>query len=253
MSLISLKKKNEYAIVKLNRGRANPINHEMVNELRTVINRIEKDENLKGIILTGQPNFFSVGLDVIELYELNENQIKIFFKDLGDLFLELITFQKIHITAINGYAPAGGTLLAITSDYRIMANDAKFTIGLNEVSVGVPPTQRIIDTYSFVLGTGIASKLTLQGSLLSPEEAYKYGLIDKLCDTNNVLICAEKKMKEMLLGDYKVYRFAKKKLRSELINKLNYNTKKEINEINKLWWDPIIRKRIKKLVNKLKK
>ena len=85
-SKISLKKKNEYAIVKLNRGRANPINHEMVNELRTVINRIEKDENLKGIILTGQPNFFSVGLDVIELYELNENQIKIFFKDLGDLF-----------------------------------------------------------------------------------------------------------------------------------------------------------------------
>ena len=67
------------------------------------------------------------------------------------------------------------------------------------------------------------------------------------------MLLQEKAMKEMLLGDYKVYRFAKKKLRSELINKLNYNTKKEINEINKLWWDPIIRKRIKKLVNKLKK
>jgi len=113
-----------------------------------------------------------------------------------------------------------------------------------------PPSQRIIDTYSFVLGTRIASKLTLQGSFLSPIDAYNYGLVDQLCDTNDVVSCAENKMKEMLTGDFKVYKFAKQKLRSNLIAKLNYDPD---NEITQLWWDPTIRNRIKKLVLKLKK
>jgi len=110
----------------------------MVKELHLVLERLKNNDSVKGIILTGQRNFFSVGLDVIELFDYDHNQIKKNFKDFGDLFLELNSFPKIHITAINGCAPAGGTLLAIASDYRIMAKDNKFTIGLNEVAVGVP-------------------------------------------------------------------------------------------------------------------
>ena len=253
MSYINLISKPNYSIIELKRGRANPINQEMVDELSKTINLLEDDDSVKGIIITGQPDFFSVGLDIIELFEYDEIQIKKFFKDFGRLFIELNSFTKIHISAINGYAPAGGTLLAIPSDYRIMANDKKFKIGLNEVSVGVPPSQRMIDSYSFVLGDAISSKLTLQGSLLSPIEALKFGLVDQLSEKDLVITNAEKKMDEMLKGDFNVYKFAKKKLRSNLLSKLNYNDENELTEILRIWWEPSSRNRIKNLITKLKK
>ncbi|NNJ88979.1 MAG: enoyl-CoA hydratase/isomerase family protein, partial [Eudoraea sp.] len=71
MNTLQLINKEGYTIVQMNRGKVNAINFEMVQELRQVFGDIEKDDKVKGVILTGQPHYFSAGLDLIELVQYN--------------------------------------------------------------------------------------------------------------------------------------------------------------------------------------
>ena len=131
MEHIIVTKKSDYAIVQLNRGKVNAINHDLVKELRITIEELKKDDSIRGVIISGKPNYYSAGLDIKEIYYYNDAEIAAFFKDFGNLYLELAKFPKPLIAAITGHSPAGGTVIAITCDHRVMAEGEKFTIGLN--------------------------------------------------------------------------------------------------------------------------
>jgi enoyl-CoA hydratase/carnithine racemase len=79
MNTIKVNIKDKIAVLSLNRGRSNAINSEMVNELHQMIRNIENDDSIAGLILTGQDGFFSAGLDLIELFDYDEETIKSFF------------------------------------------------------------------------------------------------------------------------------------------------------------------------------
>ena len=74
METIKITKKENYAIVQLNRGKASPINHQMVKDLRTAWATLKTDDSVEGIVLTGQKGYFSVGLDLKEIFYFDEKQ-----------------------------------------------------------------------------------------------------------------------------------------------------------------------------------
>ena len=76
---INVEYKNDYAIVQLNRGRANAINQEMVDDVRSTFSQLDNEESVRGVILTGQPGMFSAGLDLIELYDYDREAMRKFF------------------------------------------------------------------------------------------------------------------------------------------------------------------------------
>ena len=108
MNTIKIIKKEGYTIVQMNRGKVNAINYEMVQELRQAFRDIENDKEVKGAILTGQPHYFSAGLDLIELFQYDKKLIQDFFNVFGALFIELMQITKPVISAITGHSPAGG-------------------------------------------------------------------------------------------------------------------------------------------------
>ena len=134
MDTIKVNIKDKIAVLSMNRGRSNAINAEMVAELHQMVRNIENDDSIAGLILTGKDGFFSAGLDLIELYNYDEEAIKNFWINFLDLVTTLVSFKKPMIAAISGHSPAGGCVLALCCDYRIMA-EGKFIIGLNEVPV----------------------------------------------------------------------------------------------------------------------
>ena len=69
------------ATITLDRGRSNPINHQMVKDLTVCIKELEADDNVGGVILTGKTGFFSSGIDLIEAYNYDEEQVKQFWTD----------------------------------------------------------------------------------------------------------------------------------------------------------------------------
>jgi len=101
------------ALIGLDRGKSNAINSEMLHELNNLLKSIENDDSILGIILHGKDSFFSSGLDLIELYDYDEVQIR----DFWVLFLEFVntfvSFKNPSIAAISGHSPAGGCVLSL--------------------------------------------------------------------------------------------------------------------------------------------
>ena len=252
MNTFKLSIKDKTAIIGLDRGKSNAINAEMVAELHQMIINIENDNNIGGLIITGKEGFFSAGLDLIELYDYDENKIKEFWNNFLEFVTALASFKKPLISAISGHSPAGGCVLAICSDYRIMA-EGKFIIGLNEVPVGIIVPEGIFHLYSFWIGNANASQFLLDGKLLGCEEALKYGLINEVVNPLSLMSVAEKKMQQYLQYDRTTWQQSKLNIRKELLLRVGADQSESLEIMLKQWWSPSTRSILHTIIQNLQK
>jgi len=248
MNTLKLIEKDTYTIVQLDRGKANAINFEMVNELRETFRRLEEDTSVKGVIITGKPHFFSAGLDLVELIQYDKPKMDDFLTAFGSLYTEMVRFTKPLIAAITGHSPAGGCVLAITCDNRYMAEGGKYVIGLNEVAVNVQISQGLTACYAYWLGTGRAHRYILEGKLLNVKEAQASGLVDEVLPLEEVVPRAEKQMRHYLRADEEIVVNTKAKLRKPLYEQLDANPENAMSEAAELWWKPEIRAKMQAYV-----
>ena len=252
MNTIKITIKDKTAIIGLNRGRSNAINSEMVAELSEMFKNIENDDNIGGLIITGNEGFFSAGLDLIELYEYDEFKIRKFWIDFLDLVSIMTSFRKPYISAISGHSPAGGCVLAICSDYRIMV-DGKYIIGLNEVPVGIIVPDSIFHLYSFWLGQAKAYRFMLEGKLMNPQEAFENQLIDEVVVEGGLVSAAERQMQRYLQFDKTTWQQSKLNLRKELLSKVNTDHSVSLDKMLKQWWSPSTRSILQTIIQNLQK
>ncbi len=250
MNTINVTLKDRIAILTLDRGRSNAMNSEMITELHQMIRNIENDDNVAGIIITGKEGFFSAGLDLIELYDYDEVTIRIFWNDFLNLVKTMTSFRKPMISAISGHSPAGGCVLALCSDYRVMA-EGKFIIGLNEVPVGIIVPSAIFHLYAFWLGNANAYRNMLEGKLMEPDEALACGLIDELVKPESILYAAERKMQKYIQLDAGTWRQSKINMRSELVAKVSADQTAMLDLMLKQWWLPGTRSILKTIIQNL--
>ena len=250
MSTIKVSIKDRIAILGLDRGRSNAINSEMVAELSQMLRSIENDENIAGLILTGKEGFFSAGLDLIELYNYDEEKIRAFWIDFLNLVTALSSFKKPLIAAINGHSPAGGCVLALCCDYRIMS-EGKFIIGLNEVPVGIIIPEAIFHLYAFWLGNAQAYRFMLEGRLMNTEEALAAGLVDEVVKPESILYAAERKMQKYIQLERNTWQQSKLNLRSDLLKKISKDPSETLDIMFKQWWSPGTRSILKTIIQNL--
>ncbi len=252
MNTFKLSVRDKIAYLTLNRGTSNAINSEMVHELKDMLDNLEKDEQIGGLILTGNEGFFSAGLDLIELYNYNEAEIKQFWHDFLDMVAVFVAFKKPMISAISGHSPAGGCVLAICSDYRIMA-EGKYIIGLNEVPVGIIVPDSIFHIYAFWLGKAKAYRFLMEGKLMRTQEALEVGLVDELVDGKSLLTAAERKMKQYLGFDWTTWQQSKINLRTELVQTVQADQTATLELMLKQWWSPSTRSILHTIIQNLQK
>jgi len=252
MNTISTTIKDRLAIITLNRGKSNSLNREMITELTDMLINIEADANIGGVMITGKDHFFSAGLDLIEIYDYNEEQVKSFW----DLFLNFVSkitaFKKPLVAAINGHSPAGGCVIALACDARVMA-EGKYIIGLNEVPVGIIVPTSIFDLYSFWLGKADATRSLLEGKLFNPEEALAIGLIDELVKPESILTSAERKARKYMAYESNTWSQSKLNIRKELIKSTSADQSADLEIMLKQWWSPSTRAILKTIIDSLQK
>ena len=252
MKTIEVTIKDRLAIVTLNRGKSNSLNREMVTELTEMLENIENDTNIGGAMITGKDHFFSAGLDLIELYNYNEEEAKSFWHLFLNFVAKITAFKKPLIAAINGHSPAGGCVIALACDARVMAQ-GKYIIGLNEVPVGIIVPNSIFHLYAFWLGKANASRSLLEGKLFSPDEAVAIGLVDEVISADSILTAAERKARKYMAFEDNTWQQSKVNIRRDLIEITQANQSADLAVMLEQWWAPSTRAILKTIIDNLQK
>lgn len=164
--------------VRMNDGKVNAFDFELANELEAVFREIAEDES-DAVILTGSGRTFSAGVDLFRVLEEGPDYTARFIRALDSMFRTVFEFPKPLVTAVNGHAIAGGCLLAISGDVRIMA-EGNGRIGVPELMVGVPFPVYALEMVSLTLKGRALDQFLYTGTLAVPVVARDAGLVDRI-------------------------------------------------------------------------
>jgi len=181
--------------LRLARPPANALSPELMAALTAALARAAAEasapapaagERVAALVLSGSPGMFSAGLDVPYLLTLDRAGIHVMWRNLYGLLRTLAASPLPVVAAITGHSPAGGAVLAIHCDARVMA-DGDFRIGLNEVRVGLPLPPVILAAMRRLVGPRQAERMSVSGALVSPAEAARIGLVDEVVPPDQVV------------------------------------------------------------------
>lgn len=166
--------------LKMERPPVNALGSDLVNELNLALK--EAAQSSEAIIISGREGLFSAGLDVPELLQLDREGMSEFWRRFFGL-LETIARSPVPVVAaLTGHAPAGGAVITLFCDYRVMSR-GEYVIGLNETQVGLLVPGVIREALIRLVGAHKAERMIVAGTLLSPDEALANGLVDALSDS----------------------------------------------------------------------
>lgn len=171
--------------IKLARPPANALSVELVEKL--IQSLVTAGEEAGAVVVSGLPGMFSAGLDVPQLLQFERSDMSRFWQ----IFLRLLkTIAHMPVPtafAMTGHAPAGGIVMAIFGDYRIMPK-GNFKTGLNEVQVGLAVPSPIHGALVRAVGPHTAERILVAGELMDSEKALRIGLIDELAEDSDRVV-----------------------------------------------------------------
>ncbi|XP_013876930.1 enoyl-CoA delta isomerase 1, mitochondrial [Austrofundulus limnaeus] len=217
------------AVMHMQSPPVNSLSLDFLTEFCISVEKLEMDKGCRGLIITsGQPKVFSAGLDILEMYGKSPEHYAEFWKAVQEMWLKLYSSNMVTVAAINGSSPAGGCLVALTCDYRIMADNPRYSIGLNETQLGIVAPFWFKDTLVNVVGHR-NTEISLQlGLLYNPLDALKIGLVDQLVPEDQILAAATQTMSKWLAIPEHARQLTKSMMRLPTVDKLRANREADI-------------------------
>jgi 3,2-trans-enoyl-CoA isomerase len=210
----------------------------------------------RAVLLSGRPGLFSAGLDVPALLQLDRAGLVEFWQDFFGLCGALASSPIPTVAAISGHSPAGGAVLSIFCDYRIMARSSDpakpFRIGLNEVQVGLSVPECIQFALRRLIGGYRAERLMVSGTMLDAEQALKIGFVDELVGADQVVARSLEWLQALLKLPPQAMSTTRLLARSDLIEVFTDPTKLSAEEFADGWFGAESQATLKALVEKLK-
>lgn len=195
------------AVVRMAHGRVNAMDLELLAALRQAITRAAGQP----LVLTGSGSCFSAGVDLRRIVAEPSAYTAQFLTELSAVFLAAFRHPRPVVAAVNGHALAGGCVLALAADHRLMAGG---TIGLTELRVGVPFPTAAVEIVRYAVG-GTAGRLALTGDALDVDEALRLGLVQERCPPDEVVPRGVARAVAMAAGRPEAYAATKRQLHAE--------------------------------------
>ena len=188
---IIFEKKDGIGYVTVNRPEAlNALNDSVIEELDSVFRAIDRDDEVRVVIITGAGRAFVAGADIAQMSRLDGSEGRV-MSMRGQKVMEFIEFMdKPVIAAVNGFALGGGNELSMACDIRIASETAKF--GQPEVNLGIIPGYGGTQRLPRLVGRGMAKKLIYSAEIIDAEEAYRIGLVDEIVPADQLMDTAAK-------------------------------------------------------------
>ncbi|MFI5322563.1 MAG: enoyl-CoA hydratase/isomerase family protein [Thermodesulfobacteriota bacterium] len=246
MDFVELSHDQGITTVTINRPKVNAINEQVVLELRNVFWDLESNNRVKAVILTGRGSFFSFGFDIPGFMDYSKESFHMFIVSFSELIQRIFVFPKPVIAALNGHAVAGGCILAMACDRRIMVT-GKFKIALNELTLGATVFTSIAEILKFTVGSRTAQHILYSGSMNSGEEALTLGLVDELVSEEGLKAAALSSARDIAGSDGYAFRNIKRLLRTEVLDAIERDEKASLSDFVEIWYSPNTQEKLKKV------
>jgi len=247
---MKLESHGDVAVLRMNAGKANAVNLEFLDGLeRIVAEFLESDA--RAAVLTGYDRFFSAGLDLVHLIELDRGGMSKLMQRFHDTLFRLFRCPRPVVAAINGHAIAGGCVVALQTDYRILAGDGSL-MGLNETQLGVGLPSIVVESLRWQVPHSSWMEVALRGRIFDAKGALAIGLVHEVCDPDLVEPRAMEKARELAGIPGAAYAQVKTSLRRPAIEELAHAGANEADAWLDTWFAPQTRELLARAVAKLK-
>ena len=232
MSGIHLERQGGLAILRLDKSRGNAIDEALVEELIRACTALGADDGARGVLLaSAHPKLFCPGLDLVSLVERDREAMRDFMARFAQTVWSLYGLLKPVVACVNGAAVAGGCILALTADSRVLARGA--AIGLNEVRIGVPLPWSVVMLLKSVVAPWALADVALLGRNFEGDEALRAGLADAVVERAALEETAMARLQEFAEKDALAFGATKGWLRSQTVAAMKAHEA----ETNDVWLD----------------
>ncbi|MHB1420725.1 MAG: enoyl-CoA hydratase/isomerase family protein [Bacillota bacterium] len=226
---ITVEKKEGMATVSLNRPEHyNALSPSLLQELRQAMEGCAADNEIRAVILTGTGKAFCSGGDLRAMKENFSDPGKLLLgmvDDVNRLVISIRRMSKPVIAAINGAVGGAGISIAAACDLRVASVNAKYRQAYTSNGISVDAGWSAFVPH--LIGMGRASELLLLDPVFTSEEAYQYGLVNRIVPESEVLSTAQQWAEKLSTGPIRSYAQAKTLLNASMLPDLETQLEKE--------------------------
>ncbi len=234
------------AEVRLERGKVNALNEEVVDEMAECLRRLAEDPGVRAVVLTGTGRFFSFGFDIPGFLRHSKEEFLAYLRKFAALYRDLFVHPRPVVAALNGHAVAGGCMLALACDARLMAA-GKGKIALNEISFGSSLFAGSVEMLRYCVGDRSAQQIAYSGRMFAPDEALALGLVDRVVPEAELLGAAREVAREHGAKEPAAFRSVKLLLRQPVLDEMIRREEASLAEFVEIWYSERTRKNLEKI------
>lgn len=250
MGTLRIERDGALARLRLDKARGNAIDEALANDLLAALRELEADDGLRGVLLcSAHPKLFCPGLDLVSLVEYDREAMERFLAVFGDLVPSLYGFPRPVVAALGGHAVAGGCVLALTADLRVLRRGAQ--IGLNEVRVGVPLPWSVATLLRASVPPTSLTRVALLGENLTDAAALAAGLVHEVADAEGFEETCLARLAELAERDAYSLAATKRYLRQPVLDAMRAGERERAGEFLDGWFSEATRTRIRGVVASL--
>jgi len=176
-AIIQTEVHDRVGLIRFNRPKAlNALNSTLMRELVQALEVFDADSAIGAMVITGDERAFAAGADIEEM--VDASAVDMLLVDYIGTWDQIRNIKKPLIAAVSGWVLGGGNELAMSCDMIVASETAKF--GQPEINIGVIPGAGGTQRLTKAVGKAIAMEMVLNNRTLSAEEAYHFGLVNRV-------------------------------------------------------------------------
>lgn len=242
---------DEIALLLLHGGKANAMTAELLDKIEQLVDDFERSPARAGV-LTGYDKYFSAGLALPALIDLDRVTLRAFMDRFSRAMLRVFACEKPIVAAINGHAIAGGCVLALMCDVRVMVDDRDIVIGLNEsqLGIGLPPV--VLEPLRAQVSPEHLVDIAMRGELMTPALAEERKLVHAVAPRDTVMLVAETNARILSAVGERAVRQIKRALRAPVIDAISARHATETEAWLDTWFSDEAQQRLRAAVARIR-
>ncbi len=232
----------EVAVIALRAGSANAMDEAFLRGLLRLFDQLESSD-ARAAVLTGYDTFFSAGLAIPALLKRPRDALRSFMMLFENAMRRVFACPLPVVAAVNGHAIAGGCVLALQCDLRLIA-DSNIKIGLSEVQLGIGLPPCVIEPLRFHLPASALAPIAIGGALFAPSEAKSLGLADEVLPAGELLSRAVDRARALAGGTPRAVAQIKEALRRPTLERMETESARQLEGWLDTWFSSAAQERL---------